>query len=201
MTIAVNLEAAARVETERISQARVRAAFPPELPSHGDVVALTLRKPVDHLVPCTVLVFMRTRVVDGSGRLIEDFLIPLQIRCSPSALRRMRGVHRWAQKLLDACLPSARSTALAEVAVRIDHLAAEYGRGLSRARAREAELGTLIEADRQALIQPGLFDRRGLGTGPSVQTDGRRQTLDNAASLLVAQQSEATLLLIVGSGA
>ena len=106
-----------------------------------------------------------------------------------------------AQKLLDACMPTVRSTCLTEVAARIDHLAFQHGRGLARARAREAQLAKVIDEDKQALIQPGLFDRRATRTNAPVQADARRQLLDDAASLLVAQQSEAALLLIISSGA
>jgi hypothetical protein len=131
---------------------------------------------------------MLTRIVDGSGRLVEDLIIPIEVR--------FRQPGPQPRTLFEHCHALIRSACLTEVARRITALASEYGRGLERARSREAHLAQLAEADKAALIQPGLFDGRAVKERVAVQHDFRKAALDNASSLLVAQQSEAVLLLI-----
>ena len=66
-----------------------------------------------------------------------------------------------------------------------------------RARARESQIAELTEAERDALIQPGLFDRRVTNDRATAAESQRRPSLDTASSLLVAQSSETVLLLVI----
>lgn len=133
--------------------------------------------------------FTRTRIVDGSGRLIEELIIPVEV------VRENGGR---AQKVFDRWHALVRSVCLAEVATRMTNLAVEYRQGLQRARARESQLADLIDADRDALVQPGLFDRRPMKDQGARPDSGRRESLDIASSLLLAQRSDIVLLITIG---
>jgi hypothetical protein len=137
--------------------------------------------------------------VDGTGRLVEDLILPIEVRSPQSTAHTARSeTRRQAQKLFERWRAPVRSVCLSEVARRTTDLAAEYGRGFQRARARESYLTELANADGDRLVQPGLFNRRATKGRFSLEHHGREEALQSAASLLIAQASETVLLLIVG---
>jgi hypothetical protein len=192
MTTSIKIEL--RLEAER-EAARIRAtkARPPLAVSArpwSGIPVTTLRKPkAAGLHRSVVIFFTRTNVVDGSGRLVEEIVIPVEVDRQPG---------EDAQMVFDRWQPLVRSVCLAEVAKRITGLAWEYRHGLARARARESQLAEMVRADRAGLIQPGLFDRRATGHRASPEDSGRQESLSTASSLLVAQQLEFVLLLSTG---
>lgn len=166
----------------------------------GEVVATTLRRATAAgLHASTAIFFTRTRIVDGSGRLVEDLVVPIEVRCPSEAtrIRRCR-LPQQLQTLFDGWLGQVRTACLTEVASRITNLASAYGQGLQRARTREAQLLKLANNRRSALVQQGLFDRRGKRQ-QAATSHGRTEAFDAASSLLVAQQSEVVLLLVISS--
>ncbi len=182
---------AVRIRANRTNPSANSAPF-----QTGTVALTVLRRPgTGDVIRSGAIFFIRTRVVDGSGRLVENLLIPVEVRIVSPTLRRRRDIRAHAQEVLDAHQAAVRSVALAEVARRITALAADYGHGLERARARESRLA---ETDAHVLVQAGLFDRRHL---QNQDRPVRFHPMTASSSLLVAQQSEIVLLLVVTSGA
>jgi hypothetical protein len=132
--------------------------------------------------------FTRTRIVDGSGRLVEELLIPVEVDDD---------IEGPPQQICDRWHSRVRAVCLEEVAGRIANLAQEYRHGLERARIRESQLADIARAHRDALVQPGLFDRRLLDDRMDDPDHERRESLTTASTLLLAQQSETVLLIVV----
>jgi hypothetical protein len=197
MLITTNLRADAEAEAVRLQAVRTKAAESSARFLPRGIVCATLWRPrPGRLLRTGAIFFVRTRIVDGRGRLVEDLMVPLEFRSA--GLR--------AQALLDACHAAVRSAALAEVARRIRALAKEYGRGLQRARDRERRLMAVVENRVSERVQAGLFDHRAeqdhdrserLRTTVSNEHRDRQEALDASMSLLIAQHSETVLLLII----
>lgn len=202
MPIKVDLRAEAEVDAVRIRSIKAKAPTDSAPFQSGGVAFIVLRRPkTGGLIRSAAIFFTRTRIVDGSGRLVEDLMVPVEVR---------RDIGPQAQRAFDAYYSAVRSVALAEVARRITALATEYGRGLARVRARESRLEEFAENRAHELVQAGLFDRRALQDRDrsvhvhatvSNQHRERREALDASSSLLVAQQSEIVLFLIIARGA
>jgi hypothetical protein len=130
----------------------------------------------------------RTRVVDGSGRLVEELIIPVQVGRDIEG--RVQDVcDRWHSRVLAVCLET--------IAARLADLARQYRDGLERARSRESQLAGIVRSDRSALVQPGLFDRRALQDRVEAPDHERQDALTTAFSLLLAQPPETILLIVV----
>jgi hypothetical protein len=191
MTIKLNLRAEAEAEAARIRAITTRPAADGTAWRLNGVAATVLRRATTAgLNRPAAIFFTRTRIADGTGRLVEDLVVPIEVRGCDVALQT--------QTLFERFHPLIRSACLHEVARRITDLASEYGRGLERACTRESQLARLAGTDRTALIQPGLFDGRAMKDRAPFEHDGRKEALDLASSLLVAQPSETVLLLVIG---
>jgi hypothetical protein len=191
MTTAIRIDLRADALTEAARVCAIKAR-PPQTatprPWRGIPTAALRRTKAAGLRRSVAIFFTRTTIVDGSGRLVEELVTPVEVE-------RETGAD--AQQVFDRRHALVRSVCLAEVARRITGLAWEYRRGLERARARESQLAEPARADRAGLMQPGLFDRRAMQGRISI-TDGKRQaSLNSASSLLVARQSECVLLLVI----
>jgi hypothetical protein len=188
-SIKIDLRAEAHSETARIRAIKAR---PPDAgasrPWSGIPVATLRRTTAAGLHRSTVIFFTRTNIADGSGRLVETLVIPVEVSTEAGSNT---------QQLFDRWQPLVRSVSLAEVAKRITGLAWEYRHGLARARARESQLAEMARADRAGLVQPGLFDRRAMPDRSPNADCGRQESLNTASSLLVAQQLEFVLLLVI----
>ena len=130
----------------------------------------------------------RTRIVDGSGRLVEELIIPVEVG---------RDIEGRVQKVCDRWHSSVRAVCLEKIAARLADLARQYRDGLERARTRESQLADIVQPDRNALVQPGLFDRRALHDRVEGPDHERHDALTTASSLLLAQQSETVFLIVV----
>jgi hypothetical protein len=189
LTIKIDLRADADAEAARIRAVKARPADAASTKPSSGIPAAVIRRPMAAgLARHAVIFFTRTRIVDGSGRLVEERVIPVEVSGE---------IHGQPQKLFERWRALVRSVCLAEVARRMADLASEYRHGLQRARTRESQLADMARADRDALVQPSLFDRRALNDRVAVADDGRPESLATASSLLVAQQSETILLLII----
>jgi hypothetical protein len=191
MTTSIKIDLRAEAHTEA---ARIRAikARPPDAvssrPWSGIPVATLRRTTAAGLHRSTVTFFTRTQIADGSGRLVEELVIPVE------ASREAGGD---VQVMFERSQPLIRSVCLAEVAKRITSLAWEYRHGLARARARESQLAEMARAERAWPVQPGLFERRVLHDRIAAADSGRQESLNTASSLLVAQQLGFVLLLVI----
>jgi hypothetical protein len=212
MPIKVDLRATAEIEADRIRSLKAKAgADSAPLHSGGGVFTVLRRSSASSLIRSAAVFFTRTRLVDGTGRLVEDLMVPVEVRATPhAALRKRRDIGLHARKVFAAYHAAVRTVALAEVARRISVLATDYGRGLERARERESRLAELAANHAPERVQAGLFDRRALQdrdrsvhfhAAMSNQHRQRRQALDASCSLIIAQQSEIVLLLIIFRGA
>ena len=191
MTITIDLRTEAEAEAARVRAVKARPpAAVSARPLNGIPVTVIRRPTTPGLRRSTAIFFTRTRCVDGSGRLVEERLIPVEVSGDI-------GGHP--QEVFVRGRALVRSVCLAEIAKRLGDLAAEYRHGLERARARESQLAALARADREALVQPGLFDRRTLKHDAAAADHGRPESLASASSLLVAQHTETVLLLVMTS--
>ena len=188
-SIRIDLRAEARDEAERIRAMKTRPAVALSAPRRSGIPAATLRRTTAAgLHRSTTIFFTRARIADGSGRLVEELVIPVEVNREP-------GDH--AQKVFDRWQRLVRSVCLAEVAKRTTGLAWEYRHGLAQARAREARLVETARTDRAGLVQPGLFDRRAMNDRPPAPDACRQESLNSASSVLVAQQLQFVLLLSI----
>jgi hypothetical protein len=131
--------------------------------------------------------FARTRIVDGSGRLVEDLMVAVRV-CSD--------IEGPAQQVLDRCHARVRAVCLREVAARIGDLARLYRDGFTRVRMRETWIAEDVHVRRNVLVQPGLFEQRALHNRVPAVEPHRQQSLIAASSLLLAQPPEILLLLM-----
>jgi hypothetical protein len=202
----------AEAEARRLRAARTRPAATPPTTALGDVGATTLRtSPRNVLHDTAAIFFVRVRIVDGSSRLLEDVMVPVQLRL-PLADRATRrsDVRDKAQLLIGRHGPAAMAAAGTHLAVRLAEISRQYGRGLERADRRERWLGRIMNHDGHRLVQTGLFDRRALKDLDAVryrelrasrESNERRQTLQSVMAGLSTLQPEIVLLLLVESTA
>jgi hypothetical protein len=200
MTLTVNLRAEADAEGQRLRS--IKARTPTRLLPDGMLTSVLRRRDARSFHLPAAIFLTRTRIVDGAGRLVEDVFVPIEVRGATVARhQRRREMARAAQALFDDSRALVRAACLEEVARRLSDLGSIYNRGLARARARESQVAALADAERRAMVQPGLFDDRATAHREPVDGLWRQETLDRAASPLVAQQSQAVLMLLVGAAA
>ena len=185
----IDLRAEAMSEADRIRAIKKQPQQAAFARSSGGIRTTALRGTTAPGLHGSAAVFLtRTSIADGSGRLVEELLIPVEV---------YRGPGDGAQQVFDRWQAPVRSVCLAEVAKRITALAWDYRRGLERARARESRLAELARADRGGLVQPGLFDRRSTNDRSPLLDCQRQESLSAASSLLVAHQLEFVLFLTI----
>jgi len=185
----IDLGAEAISEAARIQVVKMRPPHEVSAPSWRGIPAAALRGTTAAGLRGPAAIFLtRTSIADGSGRLVEELLIPVEVNRDPGD---------GAEQVFDRWQALVRSVCLAEVAKRITALAWDYRRGLERARARESRLAELARADRGGLVQPGLFDRRSTNDRSPLLDCQRQESLSAASSLLVAHQLEFVLLLTI----
>jgi hypothetical protein len=198
----------AEAEARRLWAVRAGPAVTQPTTAPGDVGAATLRTSPHNLLHDTAAIFfVRVRIIDGSGRLLEDVMLPVQLRL-PLADRATRrsDVRDKAQLLIVRHGPAAMAAAGTHLAVRLAEISRQYGRGLERAERRERWLGRIVNHDGHHLVQAGLFDRRALKNldaaryrvlRASRDSHERRQTLQSVMAGLSTLQPEIVLLLLI----
>ena len=202
----------AEAEARRLRAVRARSAVTQPTTALGDVGATTIRtSPHSVLRDPAVIFFVRVRIIDGSGRLLEDVMVPVQLRL-PLADRATRrsDVRDNAQLLIVRHGPAAMAAVGTHLAVRVADISRQYGRGLERAERRERWLGRIVNHDGHHLVQAGLFDRRSLKDldvaryrelRASRESNERRQTLQSGMTGLSTLQPEIVLLLLIKASA
>jgi hypothetical protein len=187
--IRINLRSEAACEAARIQPLRARTPIVVPARTRDGIPACTLRHPkTPGLHRSVVIFFVRTSIVDGSGRLVEELITAVEVRRETGSDVKTLFKH-W--RML------ARSVCLVEVARRIALLSEEYKTALERARRRELQLAETAAAGRATLVQPGLFGRRANADRTPVEADGREDSLKAASSLLLARRSSIVLVLAI----
>jgi hypothetical protein len=208
MTLTPALRAEAEAEARRLWAVRARSAVIQPMTAMGDIGVTTLRiSPHGVLRDTAAIFFVRVRIIDGSGRLLEDVIVPVQLRL-PLADRATRrsDVRDEAQLLIERHGPAAMAAVGPHLAVRLAEISRQYGPGLERAERRERWLGRIVKRDGHHLVQAGLFDRRSLKNldaarrrelRASRESDARRQTLQSVMAGSSTLQPEIVLLLLI----
>ena len=185
----IDLRAEAMSEAARIRAVKSEPPHAASTRSSGGIRTAALRGTTAAGLHRSVAIFLaRTSIADGSGRLVEELLIPVEVDRDPGDA---------APQVFDRWHALVRSVCLAEVAKKMTALAWDYRRGLERARARESRLAELARADGAGLVQPGLFDRRSTNDKDFLPDCQRQESLSAASSLLVAHQLEFVLFLTI----
>jgi hypothetical protein len=178
--------------------------------AHDEVMATTVcTTRVSPLDRAGIIFIVAIRIVDGSSRILEQWLLPLQIVDPPELgnrkLRR-RQVTAAIGSLIDRHAEAVRAAALIEVTKRVSALGISVAGSTALAQRREAALLKRILAERQPLVQLGLFDRRLLRQRQSelqleehLEIEHRRRLneLNSARTLLIAQPLQIALVLLI----
>jgi superfamily II DNA or RNA helicase len=170
----------------------------------------------------SVIWFVRARIVNGAGRLVEDMLVPVLADPAGGAVspkfagfprttaeggqcRRRRDVRAYAEQLVEQLAPAVISVVSKHVEARAKQIAVVSAQWIDRALIRERALSNISEADTAFLIQAGLFDARTLKQHAAAEhrrrrvgdeSDARVETLRAAGIVSAAQTPQIAALLI-----
>jgi hypothetical protein len=155
--------------------------------------------------------FFHARIVNGSGRLIEEVLVPIQLPLSTADLSGLRAsppkrrdVTALADQLIDRFRAAVTSAARSHVERRVAEIAGESRAWVTRALARERRLSQLVATD-DGLFQAGLFETRLSKHREDIRAQRQRLVDETAtraghleldAVMSMAQAPELVLLLI-----
>jgi superfamily II DNA/RNA helicase len=155
--------------------------------------------------------FFHARIVNGSGRLVEELLLPVQLPASTADLSgvcssppKPRDVTALVDQLFIRFRGAVTSAAQMHVERRALEIAGESRAWVGRAIARERRLSELLATD-DALFQAGLFETRSLKHRENIRTQRQRLVdetafrgghLERDAVTSLAQAPELVLLLI-----
>jgi hypothetical protein len=198
----------AEAEAARIAgihAARTRACV---AVSPGDIPVTTLRRSAAHgLESPGVVFFVRARISDAAGRLLEQIVVAVKLPLiEPLHGRRRRDVRAQAQDVYDRHAAAAIAGALDQAVRRADAIALDYGQRLERAREREGRIAELVAAGTHSLVQAALFDRRALKHRDHIQrkqsiasadSQSRMESLRSGPHAVSVQSAEVALLLVV----
>lgn len=169
ITTVADLKKDAEAEAVRLSG--LRNLSPSPLPHRDDnrTAVCVFRSPVHKITRSPgVLCIFRARIVNGSGRLVEEMLVPVQLplsrsdlasACAPDA--RRRDVRARAEYLVERFGAAVASAAHRHVEQRTAEIAAESRDWVARTLVREQQLSQVIQTD-SVLFQAGLFETRSL---------------------------------------
>lgn len=210
-TTRVKGEISEEAEAEALRLSSV-ARLLPAASSHRDHghTAISVLRSHNRKQPVTVW-FFHARIVNGSGRLVEEVLLPVQLPVSASAVSvicgsppKRRDVMVLAGHLVERFCGAVTSAARLHVERRVTEIAGEGRMWVARALARERCLSQLVATD-DALFQAGLFETRSLKHREDIRTQRQRladETASRAGHLeldavtSLAQAPELVLLLI-----
>jgi hypothetical protein len=180
----IDLAADARAETLRLSQARrfgaTRSTIGP------DTVPLTVVRSTES----SFVSFFRIRLITGSGRLVEEALLPVHIPIERTSMRVTRsGARSLAESLSGHFGPALVRSATAHAHQRAVAVAAECQRSIARTATRERAVAHRL-APSVGLVQAGLFDTRALK---------RKRVADERQGMLI-EESDARMHLLEADG-
>ncbi len=206
-TNAVDLREAARVEAQRIAEARTVVAAPVVLPENVVPVTVLQRRPDE--TPCErrrcLVAFMRVRLATAAGRLIEDTLLPLLVpmRMTVRRLKR-REIRATGEAIVAEVHRDLVRIATEHAHRRGQAISRESADWRTRALERERQIAQCAASSPPPLVQAGLFDTRalkqkldGLKHRDAIRSESdRRATLVEADSGVVLAQDPAIALLL-----
>ena len=226
MTLTLILQAEAAAETARLTDVRARIAAPNRRKSSGtsktnrtapagafDGIAVTMirRRAGGAFGHATVIVITRARILDQTGRLLEEVVVPIELTLrlmNPGTTRR--AVKALAQRILDLHQRAIVAVAREQISKRLAHISVQYGRGVQRSIRREERLAAILATEARPLVQAGLFDRRALKARAFDrdrdslawnESGARRHMLRSAVAGITAQEPQIALILLVSTSA
>jgi hypothetical protein len=217
MTQTLALRSDAEAETERLRAVRSTSAFGHAVPVVDQVCVTTIRRSkVGPLSNSGAIFFGRVNIVDASGRVLEDLLVPVQVefRASIHGQRRhgqrRRDLRRDAQEIHDRYRPAVVGAVRDHVSTRLTHISEQWSCGFALSMRREEHLAKLLAGEIQTLVQAGLFDRRAVNeresarsqeTAASNESDARRLALQSAMLGITMRGPDIVLLVLVNATA
>jgi hypothetical protein len=151
-------------------------------------------------LPEGVVALFISRVVEGSGSLIEERIVPILVRVGCSRNPGQAALKELFATRLSPLLPALRQRAAAEALARLRQVKRVRGPGLGHARLREAAIARAVEdldaVRRHGPIQQGLFDRRALRQAQQLRQQW--QWLHEEASTRVARVDRSSELSLAG---
>jgi superfamily II DNA or RNA helicase len=161
--------------------------------------------------PATTLWIFRLNVISGSGRLVEEILIPVQLpltACEALGFPSCRPKRHDVRAIADLLLRHFRSASAAAAQLagerRALAIASEGHAWVARALARERRLAQMLDTDAE-LVQAGLFETRSLQHRQETRLQYERilqlsashvDRLERDTSISLAQVPDLVLLLI-----
>ena len=177
---AIDLAADARAEAHRLAQARRFGAARSYI--RPDTVPITVVKSSES----SFVSFFRIRLVTGSGRLVEESLLPLRIPIErPSARLTRSGARALAESLSEDFGPALARSATEHAHQRALAIASERRRSIARSVRRERAVAHRL-APSIGLVQAGLFDTRAL----------KRKQVADERQVLLTEESNARMHLL-----
>lgn len=221
MTQTLALRSDAEAEAERLRAVRSTPAFlrnrrpgtfPQGVPIADHVSVTTIRRSKRRPLNTSGAIFFgRVNVVDASGRVLEELLVPVQVEFRASIHgKRRNDLRRDAQDIHDRCQPAVVEAVREHVSTRLTNISDQSGHGLARSMRREGHLARLLADEVPALVQAGLFDRRALNEHESArsheiaasnESDARRRALQSAMLGITVRGPDIVLLLVVNATA
>ena len=176
----IDLAADARAEAHRLAQARRFGAARSYI--RPDTVPIT----VVRSAASSFVSFFRIRLATGSGRLVEELLLPLHIPVErlPARLTRS-GARALAESLSDDFGPALARSATEHAHQRALAIASERQRSIARSVMRERAVAHRL-APSIGLVQAGLFDTRAL----------KRKQVADERQVLLTEESNARMHLL-----
>ena len=188
-TESVDLKTRARAEAARLRAVRstlqVQSPLPEGILPVARIRSLDLRS-LDHQLQASAIFFVRVRIANGAGRLVEDALLPLAVPASAdygpakaghdaqSGRLKRRDVRSRAERLIDRVGPAAIALATRLAHDRARSIDAESAEWVRRAVHREDLLSREGGEEMTPLVQAGLFDNRALANRQSSWQRHRR---------------------------
>jgi hypothetical protein len=208
MTQILALRSDAEAEAETLRALRSTAACSHAVPITDQVSLTTIRRSKQGpLGDSGAIFFARVKIVDASGRVLEDLLVPVRVKFRALIRgKRRRDVRRDGQDIHDRHQPAVVAAVREHVSTRLTNISNQYGSGLARSMRREEHLARLLAGEIPALVQPGLFDRRAVKeresarsdeTTASHESDARRRALQSALHGITMREPDIVLLLLV----
>ena len=195
----IDLAADARAEAHRLAQARRLDAARSHI--RPDTVPITVVRSAES----SFVSFFRIRLVNGSGRLVEESLLPLHTPIArPSARLTRRGARALAESLSEHFGPALARSAGEHARQRALAIASEGQRSIARSVRRERAVAHRL-APSIGLVQAGLFDTRALKRKRVAverqgllmeESDARMHLLEADSTVRLADDPELVMLLI-----
>jgi superfamily II DNA or RNA helicase len=205
----VDLQARAHAEGARLERMRSTLRIRSSL-AEGVIPVTCIRSRAITSGACAIW-FVRVRIANRAGRLVEDALVPIAVPDAPNAMARVTGTMRRrvvrarAERLVDDVGPLAVAVATQVARDRAKAIGAESAEWVRRAVRREDHLSRAASNAVAPLVQAGLFDNRAIASSQDAQRQQRRfidhgarrsALLEASATACLAHEPQIALILI-----